>query len=77
MFERLEALPADSLLGLIALFREDSNPQKVDLGVGVYRDEAGHTAIMSAIQKASHEHMETEDSKTASAGKNGLPRIDL
>ena len=64
MFERLEALPADSLLGLIALFREDSNPQKVDLGVGVYRDEAGHTAIMSAIKKASREHMETEDSKT-------------
>ena len=64
MFDQLDVLPADPLLGLITLFREDSNPKKVDLGVGVYRDEHGHTAIMSAIQKAEQLHMDSEDSKT-------------
>ena len=51
MFDRLSALPADPLLGLITAFRDDTNPNKVDLGVGVYRDESGHTPIMSAVQK--------------------------
>lgn len=64
MFDQLNVLPADPLLGLIGLFRDDPNPSKVDLGVGVYRDETGHTAIMSAIQKAQRLHMESEDSKT-------------
>ena len=64
MFDHLKALPADPLLGLITAFRNDPNPQKVDLGVGVYRDESGHTPIMSAIAKAQIIHLETEDSKT-------------
>ncbi|WP_196137871.1 amino acid aminotransferase [Aliikangiella sp. G2MR2-5] len=64
MFDRLNALPADPLLGLITMFRDDPNPSKVDLGVGVYRDETGHTPIMTAVQKAAKHHMETEDSKT-------------
>lgn len=64
MFDQLNILPADPLLGLIGLFRDDPNPNKVDLGVGVYRDEEGHTAIMSAIQKAEQLHMDSEDSKT-------------
>ena len=64
MFDRLNALPADPLLGLITMFRDDPNPKKVDLGVGVYRDESGHTPIMTAVQKAARLHMETEDSKT-------------
>ena len=64
MFDRLNALPDDPLLGLIAAFRDDPNPNKVDLGVGVYRTESGHTPIMTAVQKAARQHMETEDSKT-------------
>ncbi len=72
MFERLEALPADPLLGLITMFRDDNNPKKVDLGVGVYRDEEGHTAIMQAIQKAQQTHLAQEDSKTY-IGPMGVP----
>lgn len=64
MFDQLDTLPADALLGLIGLYKNDSNPNKVDLGVGVYRDEQGHTAIMSSIQKAEKIHMDKEDSKT-------------
>ncbi|WP_144393582.1 aromatic amino acid transaminase [Pleionea sediminis] len=72
MFERLKALPADPLLGLITLYRDDPNPNKVDLGVGVYRDEQGHTAIMKAIQQAQKTHLSTEDSKTY-IGPMGVP----
>ena len=72
MFDRLSALPADPLLGLITAFRDDTNPDKVDLGVGVYRDESGHTPIMTAVQKAAKIHMEEEDSKTY-IGPGGVP----
>ena len=60
MFDQLKALPADPLLGLIGAFRADQNPNKVDLGVGVYKDEVGHTAIMTSIQKAQKIHLENE-----------------
>jgi aspartate aminotransferase len=72
MFEQLPQLPADPLLGLITLYREDNNPNKVDLGVGVYRDEKGHTPIMTAIKKAAERHLAQEDSKTY-IGPVGVP----
>jgi aspartate aminotransferase len=64
MFETLKALQPDPILGVIAAFRQDTSPRKVDLGVGVYKDEAGHTPIMSAVQKADALHRAEETSKT-------------
>jgi aspartate aminotransferase len=64
MFESLEKLPADPILGLLAAYQQDTNPHKVDLGVGVYKDEAGHTAIMTAVKKAEQIRFEREDTKT-------------
>jgi aspartate aminotransferase len=52
MFESLERLPADAILGLMAAYRTDSDPGKVDLGVGVYRDEHGETPILTAVRRA-------------------------
>lgn len=52
MFESLEALPADAILKLIAEHQSDTRAGKVDLGVGVYRDEEGGTPIPSAVKKA-------------------------
>jgi len=72
MFESLNQLPADPILGLLSAFREDSHPQKVDLGVGVYKDEVGHTAIMAAVKKAEAIRLEKEDSKTY-IGPAGAP----
>ena len=46
MFNNLKALPADPILGLLTKYRADVNPQKIDLGVGVYKNEAGHTAVL-------------------------------
>jgi len=59
----LHPLPADPLLGLSALYREDPNPQKVDLGVGVYKDEYGLAPVMQAVKQAEQVWLQTEASK--------------
>ncbi|MBI2802969.1 MAG: aspartate/tyrosine/aromatic aminotransferase [Gammaproteobacteria bacterium] len=64
MFETLKALNPDPILGLMAAYRHDGNPRKVDLGVGVYKDEAGHTPIMASVLRADAVHRATETSKT-------------
>lgn len=64
MFENLPGLPADPILGLMLACREDSNPQKVDLGVGVYRDDNGETPILKAVLDAQKRHIETETTKS-------------
>ena len=52
LLSQLPALPADPLLGLSIAYRADSNTNKVDLGVGVYKDAIGNTPIMDAVTKA-------------------------
>jgi aspartate aminotransferase len=63
MFASLKALPADPILGLLAKYREDSNPQKIDLGVGVYKNEAGETTVLNCVKKAEQHRTDTETSK--------------
>ena len=63
MFASLNALAPDPILGLIAKARKDTNPQKVDLGVGVYKDESGATPIMSAVKCAEQKCIDVEQSK--------------
>ncbi len=48
MFESLKTLPQDPILQLMQTFRDDPRPDKVDLGIGVYKDDAGNTPIMAA-----------------------------
>ena len=64
MFEVLPHLAPDPILGLSAAFREDTNPNKIDLGVGVYKDEQGNTPILSSVAKAQQVLLDTETSKT-------------
>ncbi|MCE0777563.1 amino acid aminotransferase [Pseudomonas sp. NMI542_15] len=64
MLEVLKELPSDSVLGLIKLFAADQNPQKIDLGVGVYKDDHGKTPVMAAVKMAEARILETESSKT-------------
>lgn len=75
MFERYETVPPDPILGLIERFRDDPSPQKVDLGVGVYRDESGRTPIMAAVREAARTEVETASSK-AYFGQAGNPEIN-
>ena len=64
MFESLKALPADAILGIMTLFRADSNPRKVDLSVGVYQDETGRTPVLDCVKRAEREIVEEQDTKT-------------
>lgn len=64
MFSQLKPVATDPILGLMAAYREDPNPQKVDLGVGVYKDEQGHTAVLKSVKEAEALRLKLEDSKT-------------
>ena len=64
MFESLQSVPADPILKLVAMHRDDTNPNKVDLGLGVYKDEQGHTPIMRAVAEAEKRILDIEDTKT-------------
>jgi len=63
MFSSLNALAPDPILGLIALANNDHNPHKIDLGVGVYKDESGVTPIMAAVKIAEKNCAEKELTK--------------
>nr|WP_298414806.1 amino acid aminotransferase [uncultured Halomonas sp.] len=73
MFEQIERVPGDAILGLIEAFKKDSNPQKVDLGVGVYRDAKGNTPIMRAVKEAEALLLKKEITKSY-IGSHGDPR---
>ena len=49
MFESLKPKPADAILALISAFKADGRTGKIDLGVGVYRDEQGRTPVFAAV----------------------------
>jgi len=63
MWKEIEAAPADGILGLTEAFKKDSNPRKVNLGVGVYKDDQGTTPILGCIKAAEKTLLETETSK--------------
>ena len=52
MFESLQLAPPDPILGLTDAFKRDPNPNKINLGVGVYQDEAGKTATLECVKRA-------------------------
>lgn len=63
MFETLEPKPADAILKLIGEHQNDPREEKVDLGVGVYRDADGNTPILNCVKKAEHWLVGTQTSK--------------
>jgi len=63
LFESLQAMPADAILGLIAEHRDDPRPNKIDLGVGVYRNAAGETPVLNTVKKAEHRLVGTQTTK--------------
>src|SRR5262245_65970195 len=52
MFEAIKAAPRDPILGLTESFREDPNPKKINLSVGVYQDNSGKTPILESVRRA-------------------------
>lgn len=64
MLNSLKTQPEDKIIRLIKEFKEDSRQDKIDLGVGVYRDRTGATPIMTAVKKAERVLWERETTKT-------------
>ncbi|NOR20977.1 MAG: aminotransferase class I/II-fold pyridoxal phosphate-dependent enzyme [Xanthomonadales bacterium] len=64
MFQHLTAIPPDPILGLIAAHAKDPNPQKIDLGIGVYRDESGNTPMLDCVVEAEKILLATQTTKT-------------
>ena len=71
MFQQLKQLSADSILGLMAKFRADAAPLKVDLGVGVFRDLNGNTPILASVRRAEQAVLAVQTTKSyvAAAGR--------
>jgi aspartate aminotransferase len=51
-WSKLEAAPPDPILGLTEAFKKESNPKKVLLGMGVYRDENNKPYVLNCVKKA-------------------------
>ncbi len=72
MLTNLKPQPADKILALMAAFREDPRTDKIDLGVGVYRDAGGKTPVMRAVKAAERRLVEEQETK-AYTGLAGDP----
>jgi aromatic-amino-acid transaminase len=72
MLTDLKPQPADKILALMQMFREDPRTDKIDLGVGVYKDANGNTPVMRAVKAAEKRLVETQTTK-AYTGLAGDP----
>lgn len=64
MFEKLQAPPPDKILSLISAYAGDNRPNKIDLGVGVYRDESGATPVLETVREAERRLLATQKTKS-------------
>ncbi len=64
MWNEVEAAPADAILGLTEAFKRDARPEKVNLGVGVYKDETGATPVLKSVKAAEQKVLEAEATKS-------------
>src|SRR5688572_29812232 len=62
-FSEVTLAPADPILGLTEAFQADKNPNKVNLGVGVYQDGKGKVPVLSVVREAERRWYEKVDSK--------------
>ena len=64
MFETIQAAPPDPILGLTEAFKKDANPDKINLGVGVYQDATGTTPVLGCVKEAERRLVDREASKS-------------
>ena len=64
MFKNITMAPADPILGLTDAFKKDTNSEKINLGVGVYKDEAGITPILKSVKQAEELILKEETTKS-------------
>ncbi len=64
MFENLNAVPPDPILGILAAYAADTSPRKIDLGIGVYRDDTGNTPMLKCVVEAEKTLIATQTTKS-------------
>ncbi len=76
MFENLKLQSEDKIMALMSLYKADKRKEKIDLGVGVYKNNKGQTPIMDAVQKASRILNNTQKTKSYVGLSGNLGFID-
>ena len=64
MFSQLSPAQPDPILSLSLIYNADQRDHKMDLGIGVYRNNHGQTPIMAAISQAEHRLLQTQTTKS-------------
>ena len=64
MFETLEEPTPDPIIGLTEAFKKDTNPQKINLSVGVFKDADGQTPVLQAVKEAQRRILDSESTKS-------------
>ncbi|MDT9597452.1 amino acid aminotransferase [Sphingosinicella rhizophila] len=77
LFGGLEEQKPDALLALIGMCNADPRPEKIDVGVGVYRDSAGGTPILRAVKAAEKILLETQQTKTYLGSQGDAHYVEL
>jgi aromatic-amino-acid transaminase len=77
VFDHLNVLPDDPILGLMAIYANDTRASKMDLGVGIYKDAQGQTPVLNAVKAAEAWLLENESSKAylSTAGVPGFEQV--
>ena len=63
MFENIEMAPPDAILGLTEAFKKDPRTEKINLGVGIYKDAQGKTPILRSVKRAEEQLLQVETTK--------------
>lgn len=64
MFEHVSMAAADPILGLTEAFKKDERAYKINLGVGIYKNEAGQTPILATVKEAEKRLLAEETTKS-------------
>ena len=77
MFESIAPPKPDAILALMAAFRADEREDKIDLGVGIYKDEAGRTPVMRAVKEAERRLLDTQSTKAYVSPTGSVPSCSM
>jgi aspartate/tyrosine/aromatic aminotransferase len=64
MWKKIDQAPPDAIFGLTEAFKKDTNPNKVNLGAGVYKDDNGNTPVLNCVKAAEKILLEQEQTKS-------------
>ncbi|EFN51704.1 hypothetical protein CHLNCDRAFT_59799 [Chlorella variabilis] len=74
-FLEVPQAPPDAILGISEAFKADNSPQKMNLGVGAYRDEEGKPVVLGAVREAERRVLEDPTENKEYLGMGGIPEF--